>query len=115
MLKEVFQLDSYPNSWEDFCETWLRGKGPFPIRLIIFIFSGFAWALWTTRNKMAINKTFPRAPTDIIYIALSLLQKWSAKLKEKDQEQIIKMNDAVTSWLKDFKPGAISPSEVVEI
>jgi len=84
MLKEVFHLDAYPKSWEDFCNTWLRGKGPFPIRLIIFIFSGFAWALWTVRNKMAINKAFPRAPTDIIYIALSLLQKWSAKLKEKD-------------------------------
>ena len=59
MLKEIFHLDSYPRSWEDFCSTWLRGKGLFPIRLIIFMFSGFAWALWTSRNKMAINKKFP--------------------------------------------------------
>jgi hypothetical protein len=41
--------------------------------------------LWTSRNKMAITKKFPKTPTDVIYIALSLMQKWSANLK-KDQE-----------------------------
>jgi hypothetical protein len=64
---------------------------------------------------MAINKTFPRAPIDIIYIALSLLQKWSAKLKEKDQEHIMKVKAAVTNWIRDFKPSSINLSEVVEI
>ena len=64
---------------------------------------------------MAINKTFPQAPTDIIYIALSLLQKWSTKLKEKDQDQIVKMKASVTSWLKAFKPSLVYPSDVVEI
>ena len=55
MIAEMFDLLSYPTSWDDFCGSWLRGKGPIPIRLIIFIFAGFAWALWTTRNKIAIR------------------------------------------------------------
>jgi hypothetical protein len=109
------QLESYPRSWEEFCSTWLRGKGPYPTRLIIYIFSGFAWALWTYRNKMAINKTFPQVPTDIVYIALSLVQKWSIKLKEKDQDQIVRMKATVSGWLKNFKPSVFNPSDVVEI
>jgi len=63
---------------------------------------------------MAINKKFPQALTDVMYIALSLLQKWSIKLKEKDQNQVSKMKETVTRWLKDFKP-SVAASDVVEI
>ena len=56
--------------------------------MIMFTFAGFAWALWTTRNKMAIEKGFPKAPTDIIYVALTLMQKWSILLKEEDREKL---------------------------
>lgn len=74
-IKEVCQLNSYPTSLDDFNSTWLMGKGPFPIWLIIFLFVGFVWALWTSRNKMTINKKFPKYPIDVIFIALSLMQK----------------------------------------
>jgi len=63
-------------------EIWLMCKGPLPKRLIMFIFAGFAWALWTTRNKMSIEQKFPKAPTDVVYLALSYLQKWSVLLKD---------------------------------
>jgi hypothetical protein len=33
---------------------------------------------------MAIEKKFPNSPFDIIYIALSFIQKWSVLLKEDD-------------------------------
>lgn len=32
------------------------GQGPLPRRLIVFGFAGFAWALWTCRNKIEIKK-----------------------------------------------------------
>jgi len=93
----------------------LRGKGTFPARIIIFVFSGFAWALWTTRNKIAIEKMIPKAPTDVLYIALSLMQKWSVKLKEKDQDRIMQIKNSITSWLKAFKLNSIPLSDVMEI
>jgi hypothetical protein len=68
------------------------------------MFSGFAWALWTTRNKIAIEKMIPKEQTDVIYVAISLMQKWSVKLKEKDQDRIMQIKDSITSWLKTFKP-----------
>lgn len=51
------------------------GKGPLPNLLMLFLFSGFAWALWITRNKMAIEKSFVKSPTDVVYMAISLLQR----------------------------------------
>jgi len=56
-------------------ESWLQGKGPLPVSLILFIFAGFAWAIWNNRNKMAIEHKYPKSPVDIIYVALSYLQK----------------------------------------
>lgn len=109
---EVCQLSSYPSSWEDLCFCWLGGKGPLPNRLTIFLFSAFAWALWTTRNKIAIEKMFPKAPIDVIYAALSLIQKWCVLLKEKDQVRILQAKDAIQSWLKTFKPNDVLLSDV---
>lgn len=83
IIKEVFNPEAYPTSLSEFYNMWLLGKGALPIRIIIFIFAGFTWALWTSRNKMAIEKKFPKAPTDVVYVALSLMQKWSIKLRRK--------------------------------
>jgi hypothetical protein len=66
VICDAFNLSSYPSSWDLFCSTWLRGKGPLLNRLTIFMFSGFAWALWTSRNKIAIEKKIPKPPTDAI-------------------------------------------------
>jgi hypothetical protein len=74
-LREIFKWTDYPTSMKSLSESWLQGKGPLPVSLILFIFSGFAWAIWNNRNKMAIEHKYPKSPADIIYVALSYLQK----------------------------------------
>jgi hypothetical protein len=95
--------------------TWLHGTGPLPKRLMMFFFAGFAWALWITRNKMAIEKTFVKMPTDVIYVAISFLQRWSILLKEKDKERVWQVLEAIRRWLKDFKPKISTATDVFEI
>lgn len=51
---------------------------------------------------MAIHKKFPRAPAEAVYMALSFMQKWSISLKSKDREHVVKIKDAIMSWLKTF-------------
>lgn len=115
VIRDIFHLRSVPNTLNDFTSSWLLRKGHLPFRLIIFLFAGFAWALWTTKNKMAIDKKFLKATTDVIYIALSLLQRWSIRLKEKDQDQLLQVKDSITGWLKTFKPSNLQLSDVLEI
>jgi hypothetical protein len=81
----------------------------------MFVFAGFSWAIWTTRNKMAIEKRSPRAPTDVVYVALTLLQKWSILLKEVDGEQILSVKEEVLQWMKSFKPSVVELSDIGEI
>jgi hypothetical protein len=47
-IKEVFNLGDIPHSLQEFSEVWLSGKGPLPIRILMFLFAGFAWTLWIT-------------------------------------------------------------------
>ena len=79
------------------------------------MFAGFSWAIWTTRNKMAIEKKIPKAPSDVIYCAISLMQKWSLLLKEEDRETFDQAKDAIIKWMKSFQPNTIVVSDIVEI
>jgi len=54
LLMNVFNLHPCHCSLEQLSNTWLQGNGPMPSRLIVFFFARFAWAAWTTRNKMDI-------------------------------------------------------------
>lgn len=115
VIKEVFHLKHTPRSLEKFIFTWLSGKGPVSGRLAIFFFSGLAWALWVNRNMMAISKKFPKAPSDVIYCAISLMQSWSIRLKEADQLRVQKALTSIKTWLREFKTSANLLSDVVEL
>lgn len=77
--------------------------------------SGFTWAIWNNRNKMAIEHKFPKSPSDIIYIALSFMQKWSLLLKEDDRQRILQVKDEIICWMKSFKPSLLMTTDIGEI
>ena len=100
------------SSWEALAR-WLGcfGKVEF-LWKSSFLFAGFAWTLWITRNKMAIENVFPKAPTDVIYTAVSLMQRWCVLLKEKDRERIMQVLEAILNWLKNLRPNSTSATDV---
>lgn len=115
IVKEVFCLESIPTSLQSFSEMWLQGKGPLPKRLMMFLFAGLAWMLWVTRNKMMIEKRFPREPSDVLYAALSLVQRWLILLKESDRRRMAQVKDSVIYWMRSFKPSLMMSTDVFEI
>lgn len=64
---------------------------------------------------MAIEKSFPKMPTDVLYTAMSLMQKWSILLKAEDKEQVLQVKESIMGWLRDFKPSTTTCSDIVEI
>jgi hypothetical protein len=114
-LGEIFNQEVRPSSMKNLSETWLQVKGPLPIRLILFIFAGFAWAIWNNRNKMAIEKKFPNSPDDIIYTELSVMQKRSMLLKEDDGQRIKQVKERILHWMKHFKPAVLMSTDIHEI
>jgi len=112
---EIYGWGATPKYLKEFSESWLQGKGPLPHKLLMFTFAGFAWDLWITRNKVAIEKKYPKAPTDVVYVALSFLQKWCTLLKQKDRVHVEKIKDDIMGWLKGFKPSAVLLTDIMEI
>jgi hypothetical protein len=66
---------------------------------------------------MAIEKKFLGHLTDVMYVALSMKQKWSNLLKEEDEVRVQRLNDSITLWiwLKSFVSRSSVLSDVVEI
>jgi hypothetical protein len=50
-----------------------------------------------------------------MYVAISLLQKWSLLLKGKDKERIDHVLKTVSNWMKSFCLNRIMLSDVLEI
>lgn len=66
---------------------------------------------------MAIEKKFLGHLTDVMYVALSMKQKWSNLLKEEDEVRVQRLNESITLWiwLKSFVSSSSVLSDVVEI
>ncbi|RLN30151.1 hypothetical protein C2845_PM05G26250 [Panicum miliaceum] len=87
-----------------------------PQTLNLFLFAGVAWAIWKIRNKMAIEKSFVNAPSEVIFLGLSFLQKWRPLLKEDKRSKIDESVRMISDWLCNFSPaGALLSSDVGEI
>ena len=44
---------------------------------------------------MSTESKFPKNPSDIMYIALTFMQKWSLLLKDEDRQRITQIKDEV--------------------
>ena len=60
-LRDAFGWAGCPSSLSDALGDHVWG-GKIPIRLKFFIIAGVTWAIWRSRNRMAIEKTVPQKP-----------------------------------------------------
>lgn len=70
---------------------------------IVFSYTALARTLWHVRNKMAIEKTFPKHPIDVTYNFISYMQRWRVLTKGNAQLKIDKVIDRGRPWLRDFR------------
>ena len=70
-----------------------------------------AWALWLTRNKLAIEGIFPSHPANILYNCNILLQQWSPLARRKDAERLKQAQDRLRQvYILAREPTATSAS-----
>jgi hypothetical protein len=78
----------------------------------LYCFVGLAWALWTTRNKIYIQKIFPDKPLETVHLALSLVQKWKILLKEATRTKVETMVGSMLEFIREFHLLDSNPSNV---
>ena len=57
-------------------------------RVLWSCLGALAWAMWLTRNKLAIEGVFPSHPANILYKCNIFLQQWSSLARSKDAEKM---------------------------
>ena len=57
-------------------------------RVLWSYLGALAWAMWLTRNKLAIEGVFPSHPANILYKCNIFLQQWSPLARSKDAEKM---------------------------
>jgi len=98
-FKEALGWDRMPRNITDFLASWI------PLRcqdyhLKLFQFAIVAWALWTNRNKMAIEHKFPASLTDVLHKIDFFSQKWRGLLPEKDRPGLETTRSSLMEWVR---------------
>uniref|UniRef100_A0A0A9DTV2 Uncharacterized protein n=1 Tax=Arundo donax TaxID=35708 RepID=A0A0A9DTV2_ARUDO len=75
--------------------------------------SRFYMVVWHNRNKMAIEKSFPNKPTDVLFAGLSNLQRWRILLRSGDKVKIDNVAARAPQWTLIFVPNEVNLSNVV--
>ncbi|RLN34680.1 putative retroelement [Panicum miliaceum] len=114
-LRDFFGWDGHPTSCSDFWGRWLPLKFNISPRLGIFMFAGLCWVLWITRNKMAFEQKFINKPTEVVFLGINFMQKWSPMLKEDDREKVEGVLKTVTNWLQNLPTSGAPVLDIVEI
>lgn len=86
-----------------------------PKRSAMVLFAGLAWALWITRNKMAIEHQLPNHAIQVIHLCFAFMQKWRALLKATDQDKMKEVVDRLKTWALEFSPSIACISDIGEI
>jgi hypothetical protein len=114
-LREMFGWNDSPTSWDDMQGGWMSGKLDTSFKLSIFVFAGVAWAIWKTRNKMAIENIYPANPLEVIYSGIMFVQSWRPRLKGSDQGKVSEILEKMQDWLRHYIPATVHLSDIVEI
>ena len=83
-----------------------------PKRFSLLLFASLAWALWMTRNKMAIEHTFPTNATQTFYVFIGFMQRWIPLSKAVDREKAKGLVERLKSWARGFRPSISSTPDI---
>ena len=92
-------------------DSWLR-KHNLPKRLGLLLFASLEWAFWTTRNKMAIEHTFPNSAIQTFHVFVGFMQCWSPLSKASDREKVSALVEHLKAWAMGFRPTSMSVSDI---
>ena len=87
-VRDAFHSNWNPTSGANLLTLIKTQKGS-SARIALRCVGALLWALWTTRNKITIEKKFPNHPADVIFKCHLFLQTWISFGKECNVERMM--------------------------
>lgn len=113
-IRDICGWEGFPTSTWDFFDNWLPNK-PRIKDLGLSVFAGLLWAIWRTRNKIAIEKKFPKSPTETLLYGSSFLQKWEVLQKGEEKNMMKQARAQLLAWSRSFTPTNAQTTDVFEL
>lgn len=100
-FKEALGWDRVPRSMKDVFYHFITLRGSdYHIKLFTFVI--IIWGLWNVRNKMAIEKRFPKSSKEVFGKIFQFVQRWHILLRKPDALKLSRAMEGVETWLMDF-------------
>ena len=100
-FKEALGWERVPSNMADLLTHWIPlGCADYDVNFFLFVI--VAWAMWTTRNKIMIQKCFPRSPIVTLYKVNSFMQKWWVLLRVPDRRKLQALHMNMEAWVKNL-------------
>ena len=114
-VRDSLEWGECPTSWEMWRGQWANGGLRIPKRLGNVLLAGVTWALWTNRNKMAMERSFPKDPLQLVYSCVFFLQRWRSLLKPADRDGLMEIARKLKMWASAPRPRGDGGSDIVEL
>jgi hypothetical protein len=87
-IREAFEVQWNPEKLPEFLSI-LNQLTPSVRQSFWVLFVAQSWAVWHIRNKLTIEKSFPKQPADCFFKTAMFLQLWRPLLKEKHVDKLV--------------------------
>jgi hypothetical protein len=105
-IREAYGVQWNPRNISEFL-TNLNQLTPILWQSFWVLFAAQSWVIWLIRNKLSIEKSFPKQPADCFFKTVMFLQLWRPLLKTKHVEKLDMMAGALRSLYRQTRD--ISP------
>jgi hypothetical protein len=103
VLRQLLGCNWRPANFPQF-HAILSSFAGYTRRILWVLFLAQSWALWTTHNKLTIEKKVINHPADIIYKTVIFLQLWRPKFKGLERERLVWMESELRELYSSMKP-----------
>jgi hypothetical protein len=101
-IREAFGVQWNPENLPEFLSI-LNQLTPSVRQSFWVLFAAQSWALWVIRNKLTIEKSFPKQRDDCFFKTAMFLQLWRPLLKEKHVDKLDAMVGALRSLYRQTR------------
>jgi hypothetical protein len=103
VLRQLLGCNWRPANFPQF-HAILASFSGFTRHILWALFLAQSWALWTTRNKLTIERKVISHPADIIFKTIIFLQLWRPKFKDREREGLSWMERELRELYASMKP-----------
>nr|CAE04469.3 OSJNBa0029L02.10 [Oryza sativa Japonica Group] len=99
IVKCALNINSVLNR-QDLFGSWMNKIDKFTKKLVVVGLAAIIWTIWKFRNKACFEKKLPADPTDLVFMACSLVDSWATLQKQEGSRRNLQLGARLLKQVK---------------